>query len=157
MEIRFTSAVNTLQVPAIRFHFEESKNGTEALCCQYSSIHLCASVYLSKNITVHSVLRNTLRDTQNLPFIFSRLRSITACHLCLNGLSKAVIDRHRILHMEWASGISRCACRYQYVFPVVDLCKACKTQTRLAGISCLAAQDLAAGNGRVRKILNMVL
>ena len=71
------------------------------LCCQYSSIHLCASVYLSKNITVHSVLRNTLRNTQNLPFIFSRLRSITACHLCLNGLSKAVIDRHRILHMEW--------------------------------------------------------
>ena len=101
MEIRFTSAVNTLQVPAIRFHFEESKNGTEALCCQYSSIHLCASVYLSKNITVHSVLCNTLRDTQNLSFIFSRLRSITACHLCLNGLSKAVIDRHRILHMEW--------------------------------------------------------
>ena len=94
MEIRFTSAVNTLQVPAIRFHFEESKNGTEALCCQYSSIHLCASVYLSKNITVHSVLSNTLRgilpvnSNQNSPLYFRLKRKEPLCRTLAEGWKK---------------------------------------------------------------------
>lgn len=112
---------------------------------------LCQCLFIQKYYCSLRSLQHASRYTKFILYLFK-----TPIHHCLSsvpqwpfqgGYRSSPHPPHGV-----ASGISRCACRYQYVFPVVDLCKACKTQTRLAGISCLAAQDLAAGNGRVRKI-----